>query len=127
MPTVVLIGTLDTKGIEYAFIRKQIKKQGVNVILVDAGVLGAPQIKPDIPREAVAQAAGADVQALAGAGDRGAAVMTMARGAAEMIRRARRLSGKDCNHTRPGPRSVAKNNPSPPKIADLIPPTYSMS
>src|SRR5262245_5358169 len=38
-----------------------------------------------------------------------------------------RLSGKDCIQTRPGPRSVAKNRPSPPNIADLILPTYSMS
>ncbi len=87
MPTVVLIGTLDTKGVEYDFIRKQIKKAGVDVITVDAGVLGAPQIKPNISRQQVAQAAGGDVDALAKAGDRGAAVMTMAKGAAEITRK----------------------------------------
>ena len=41
-----------------------------------------------------------------------------------MIRFASRLSGSDCSHTRPGPRSVAKNSPSPPNSADLILPTY---
>jgi uncharacterized protein (UPF0261 family) len=82
MATVVLIGTLDTKGVEYDFIRKQLKKEGVYVILVDAGVLGKPSVRPNISREEVAQAAGADVKALAEAGDRGAAVMTMAKGAA---------------------------------------------
>jgi uncharacterized protein (UPF0261 family) len=84
MTTVVLIGTLDTKGVEFDFIRKQIKKEGVNVILVDAGVLGQPQVKPNITREEVAQAAGADLKVLAEAGDRGAAVMTMAKGATEI-------------------------------------------
>jgi uncharacterized protein (UPF0261 family) len=87
MPTVVLIGTLDTKGAEFDFIRKQLKKAGVDVIVVDAGILGAPQIKPGITRQQVAQAAGADVAELAKAGDRGAAVMMMSKGAAEIARK----------------------------------------
>lgn len=87
MPTVVLIGTLDTKGAEFDFIRRRVKQHGVEAILVDAGILGAPQAKPTITREAVARAAGAEVAALAAAGDRGAAVMTMARGAAEIAKR----------------------------------------
>lgn len=87
MPTVVLIGTLDTKGAEFDFIRKRIKQHGVDVILVDTGVLGMPQAKPTIPREEVARAAGADLAALAAAGDRGTAVMTMARGAVEIAKR----------------------------------------
>ena len=46
---------------------------------------------------------------------------------AATMRRAMRLNGKDCSHTRPGPRSVAKKRPSPPNKADLIFPTNSMS
>jgi uncharacterized protein (UPF0261 family) len=57
------------------------------VILVDAGVQGEPAIEADVPREEVAQAAGADVGELAAAGDRGAAVETMARGAAAIVER----------------------------------------
>lgn len=87
MPTVVLIGTLDTKGAEFDFVRRRIKQHGAEVILVDAGVLGAPPIKPTITREEVARAAGAEIAALATSGDRGAAVMTMARGAAEIAKR----------------------------------------
>ena len=87
MATVVLIGTLDTKGVEYDFVRKQIRKAGHAVILVDAGVLGQPQVKPTISRREVARAAGTELDVLVAAGDRGAAVMTMARGAAEIARR----------------------------------------
>ena len=87
MPTVVLIGTLDTKGVEFDFVRKRVKRAGLDVIVVDAGVLGRPQIRPDVTREAVALAAGADVRALAEAGDRGAAVTAMSRGAAVVARR----------------------------------------
>lgn len=85
MPTVVLLGTLDTKGDEYAFLRDRVRAGGCEVILVDAGVLGNPRTPPDVTREEVAKAAGADVGALATANDRGAAVATMARGATEVV------------------------------------------
>ena len=42
---------------------------------------------PDVTRDEVAAAAGADAAALAAAGDRGAAIETMARGAAEIVER----------------------------------------
>jgi uncharacterized protein (UPF0261 family) len=83
---VVLLGTLDTKGKEYDYLRARLLEQGVDVLLVDAGVF-EPQIDADVPREEVAAAAGADVTALASGGDRGAAVDAMGRGAAEVIRR----------------------------------------
>jgi uncharacterized protein (UPF0261 family) len=87
MATVVLVGTLDTKGHEYDYVRERLRAHGVDTLLVDAGVLGEPQAKPDVTREEVARAAGADVHALAAAGDRGAAVETMSRGAAEIVTR----------------------------------------
>jgi uncharacterized protein (UPF0261 family) len=86
MATVVLLGTLDTKGHEYAYLRDRLREQGVDVLLVDAGVFEA-QVEPDIPRTDVAAAAGADADALAAAGDRGAAVSAMAQGAAAVVKR----------------------------------------
>ncbi len=86
MPTVVLLGTLDTKGHEYAYLADRVREQGVDVVLVDAGVF-EPQVPADVSRQDVAAAAGAEVEALAEAGDRGAAVETMARGAAEIVKR----------------------------------------
>ena len=85
MATVVLVGTLDTKGLEYDFLRERLRAHGIETVLVDAGVLGDPRVKPDVGREEVARAAGADVDALAAADDRGAAVETMARGAAAIV------------------------------------------
>src|SRR4051794_37848262 len=87
MPTVVLIGTLDTKGTEYGFLRDRLREAGVDVLVVDAGVLGAPQIEADVPREEVARAGGADHAQLAAAGDRGAAVDAMGHGAAAVLAR----------------------------------------
>ncbi len=82
MPTVVLVGTLDTKGKEFDFLRDRVREHGVDVILVDCGIVGEPLAVADITREEVAEAVGADVAALAAAGDRGAAVTVMADGAA---------------------------------------------
>jgi len=86
MATVVLLGTLDTKGEEYDFLRRRVRKEGVDALLVDTGVLGVPLAEPDISRKEVAEAAGADAQELAKSRDRGAAVEAMARGAAEIVK-----------------------------------------
>ena len=77
--TVVLVGTLDTKGLAYAYLRDRIREHGAEVLLIDAGVLGEPLVEPDIAREGVARAAGADIEQLARAGDRAAALEAMGR------------------------------------------------
>jgi uncharacterized protein (UPF0261 family) len=87
MATVVAIGTLDTKGAEYDYLCRRLREHGVDVILVDAGVLGEPTVAADITRAEVAQAAGAEIGQLAASGDRGAAVEMMSRGAAVIVGR----------------------------------------
>jgi uncharacterized protein (UPF0261 family) len=84
MATIVLIGTLDTKGIEYEFMRRHLREEGCDVILVDAGVMEKPLAVPDISREEVAKAAGENIPDLVTRGDRGIAVETMAAGAAKV-------------------------------------------
>jgi uncharacterized protein (UPF0261 family) len=86
-PTVLLIGTLDTKGDEYAFLRDRLSAAGVDVLLADVGTLDAPRAEADITREEVAAGTGADLAALAEARDRGAAVTAMADAAAVLARR----------------------------------------
>ena len=49
MPTVVLVGTLDTKGHEYAFLADRVREHG-GVVLVDAGIVGEPLATPDVAR-----------------------------------------------------------------------------
>jgi len=84
--SVVLLGTLDTKGAEYEFLRDRVRGLGCDVILVDAGVLSDPS-PGDIGADEVAAAAGESRAALAAAGDRGPAVLAMARGATVIVRR----------------------------------------
>lgn len=83
---VALIGTLDTKGAEYAFVRDRIAAAGIPTILLDCGTLGAPTVAPDIDRARVAASAGSDVDTLTRTGDRNTAMETMARGAATIAR-----------------------------------------
>ena len=87
MGAVVLLGTLDTKGAEYGFLRDRLLERGVEVLLVDAGINEPVGAQPDAGRDEVALAGGADVAALAAAGDRGAAVTAMAAGAEQVVKR----------------------------------------
>lgn len=87
MTTVVLLGTFDSKGEEYAFLAAELRQRGVQIITVDAGVLAGPVFTPDIDARATAAAGGADLDALRGAHDRGEAVSAMSRGAGLILRR----------------------------------------
>ncbi len=86
MATVVLIGTLDTKGQEYRYVRDTLEAKGVTPLLVDTGTR-EPSIAPDVDHDAVASAAGTSIAELLAADDRGAAMTAMGRGAAEVLRR----------------------------------------
>jgi len=82
---IVLVGTLDTKGNEYRFLRDLLHQAGAETIVIDAGVLGPPAFPPDITRETVFEAAGTTYQAVAQAGDRGQAVTLAAKGVALLV------------------------------------------
>ena len=85
--TVVLVGTLDTKGDEYAYLRDRLAMHGVRPLVVDVGTLEPPRTEPDIDRREVASAGGVDLDELARARDRGLSVSAMASAAAVLIRR----------------------------------------
>jgi uncharacterized protein (UPF0261 family) len=86
-PAVYLIATLDTKGIEAAFVRDELVSLGVSVLLVDAGCLATPAARADITREEVFQAAGTSLPEMQRLSDRGIAVTRAAQGSAEIIAR----------------------------------------
>ena len=82
--TVLLIGTLDTKGQELAYVRDLIAARGHRTLVLDAGVLTDPPWTPDIAAGAVADAGGTSLGELRQQGDRGVALAVMARGAAAL-------------------------------------------
>ena len=83
--TVCIVGTMDTKGIEFSFIKTQIESAGISTCVINTGILGEPQLTPDISADEVAQAGGSSLQALREEGDRGNSVTVMAQGAAALI------------------------------------------
>ena len=82
--SIVVIGTLDTKGVEVAFVRDVLHSAGLTTLVIDAGVLQPPHLKPDISREEVFAAAGTSLQAVQQAADRGRAIEAAARGVAKI-------------------------------------------
>ena len=85
MPTIAVLGTLDTKGAEVGFLAEQIRARGCDTLIVDMGVLGSPKIEPDLSRHTVVSAAGGQIETLAETGDRGQAVATMTRGVENIL------------------------------------------
>jgi uncharacterized protein (UPF0261 family) len=85
MTAVALVGTLDTKGPDFAFLADRLRAAGAEVIVIDAGTGEPDGLIPDIDGEAVAAAAGSTRAGLRAAADRGRAVTEMGRGAAAVV------------------------------------------
>lgn len=87
MATIAILGTMDTKGDEHAFVARLIQQRGHRVLIIDTGTLGEPKLKPDVTRQEVATAAGIDLAAIAAKRDRGEAVRAMSLGAPVILSR----------------------------------------
>jgi uncharacterized protein (UPF0261 family) len=88
--SILVVGTLDTKGNEVRFLRDRLLAAGLVPTVVDIGVLGPPAFQPDVPREEIARAAGESIPELAAAEDRGRATAAMHRGLAAWVRERRK-------------------------------------
>ncbi len=88
-PVVIVLGTLDTKGPEHAFVRDRLREAGVEATLVDVGILDRPTVEADVAAHDVARAAGTTIEELRAAGmeagHRAIALEAMARGATELV------------------------------------------
>lgn len=85
--TVVIVGALDTKGEEVAYLRERIGAHDLGTLVVDFGVLGEPKVAPDVAREEVVAAAGADLAKLASGEHKDEAMRAMATGLGIVVRR----------------------------------------
>ena len=85
MAVVALIGTLDTKGAEYAWLAEQLDKHGVQALFVDVGSFSASPLA-NISSVDVIAAADSDAAALRERRDRGEMMQVMSVGAARIVR-----------------------------------------
>lgn len=86
MTTVALIGTLDTKGVEYAWLVERLADQGVDTLTIDVGSFSTSPLAGTSSDEVI-RAAGADPSALRERRDRGEMMRTMGQGAAIIVAR----------------------------------------
>src|SRR5437763_17112812 len=82
---VILVGTLDTKGAEFRFVRDLLHQDGLETLVIDTGSLKPPVFPPDIARDEVFRAAGTTIEAIVRAADRGETVAAAARGVARLV------------------------------------------
>ena len=76
--SVLIIATLDTKGIEAAYIRDGLNRLGIPTTVIDTGILGEPLgIVPDISHADLAEFGGITLHELQNSGTRGRAVERM--------------------------------------------------
>lgn len=85
--TVVVVGALDTKGPDFAFLVDRIAHEGLNTLVIDFGVMGEPAFSPDIGRNEVAAAAGAALDSFTSGDHKAEAMRAMADGLAVVVRR----------------------------------------
>lgn len=83
--TILLIGSFDTKGEEFEYVRDLIEARGISTLLLDTGVLDDPMLTPDIPARQVARAGGSSLSKLRKETDRGKAVDVMIRGVQKLV------------------------------------------
>ncbi len=82
---VAILGTLDTKGEEVAYMKGLIEARGHTAILIDVGPLGPPWVEPDIAKEEVARLAGCELSNLLQTGERDGIMEVMGEGAARLL------------------------------------------
>jgi uncharacterized protein (UPF0261 family) len=85
-PTILVIGTADTKADEMQFMRECIEGDGARALLMDVGVLGDPVIKVDFTKHDVARAALTSNAEIIALGDENSAMAKSAEGAGELTR-----------------------------------------
>ena len=85
--TVVIIGALDTKGHEFAFIKDLVEKAGLKTLVVDFGVMGEPSLQPDVSRAEVAAAGGGKLDQLRSGDRKDEAMKVMSTGLAVTVRK----------------------------------------
>ena len=79
--TIAVLGTLDSKGAEHAFVAELIRGHGCKALLIDVGTGGEPTVEPHFSRYDVAAATGVNLDEMMERKDRGECVTAMSEAA----------------------------------------------
>ncbi len=83
--SIVILGTLDTKGREVEFLRQRIREFGHQPVVLDVGVTGTPSIVADVSRAEIAELGGVQLHQLLVDPTRERAAPVMIRGASAKL------------------------------------------
>ena len=85
MNKIAIIGTLDTKGAEFLYLKNRIRQLGCDCCVIDCGVVGPAGFPADYPADAVARRGGSSIPKMLERNDPAAALEVMAHGAASIV------------------------------------------
>jgi len=84
--SIIIIGTLDTKGDQLEYLKQLIEERGHQAIVIDVGVIGDVPFKATISREQIAQASGSNLEEIIALDDPYLSMGKMAEGAARIVK-----------------------------------------
>jgi uncharacterized protein (UPF0261 family) len=82
---IAILGTLDTKGQEVAYMKGLLEAQGHSTVIIDVAPLGPPGVPPDFSNEEIARRAGWELSNLIQTGERGRLMEEMGKGAMQLL------------------------------------------
>jgi uncharacterized protein (UPF0261 family) len=85
MSTIAVLGTLDSKGHEHAYVADLIRQRGHDVLMIDLGTGDEPQVQVDISRFEVAACIRLNLKTLMEGRDRGECVVAMSKAAPVLL------------------------------------------
>jgi uncharacterized protein (UPF0261 family) len=84
--SVVVMGTLDTKGAEILFLKQQLERKHCAVTVIDVSMGGRPSSRADVAPDEIARLGGSSIEEIRASRDRDWLTQLMERGALEKVR-----------------------------------------
>jgi uncharacterized protein (UPF0261 family) len=84
--SVIVLGTLDTKGEEIRFLKQQLERKHCRAIIIDVSMGGQPLFKADVEPSEIARLGGKTIEEIRSSRDRDMVNQAMERGAMEKVK-----------------------------------------
>lgn len=83
---IVLLGTLDTKGEELLFLKRQIEQRECDVIMIDVSMGGEPLFRAEVGPQEIAKLGGKSIEEIRNSDDRSSITQIMEKGAITKVK-----------------------------------------
>ncbi len=84
MKTIAIAGTFDTKGREFAYVKRLVEQLGIKPFMIHTGVF-EPAFSVDVTNDEIAAAVGQDIKAIVKRKDRALATETLSKGMEKLV------------------------------------------